>query len=469
MRARSRNAVTAIGLTMCLALGLSLFLATRPANSHEPARPQSPGISQGPNILVIVTDDQREGLGVMKNTRRIFEGEGTRYTDAFVSDPLCCPSRASIFTGRYPHNHDVETEEEGHNLDQASTIQHYLQQSGYRTGIFGKYLNSWRLSTPPPSFDEWATFRLSSRAYEGGKWNVDGQVQTVPTYSTNFISEKARSFLRRAADRDGTQPWFLYLAPAAPHFPYTAAAKYARAPVPKWTGDPGTRERGTFDKPPFVRSRRRMALTRAEWVRRKQFRTLMSVDDMVGNIFKTLKQSHEMNNTLAFFTSDNGFLWGEHGIGGKTLPYTESVRVPFLARWPSHIPSGRVDDHLVSNVDIAPTILQAAGVQPNPRFPMDGRSLLGHGSARKHLLTEYFNDPHFPKVPSWASIRTRRFQYTEYYDGAQPVFLEYYDLIADPGELHNLIGVPDAKTEAAIGRAAALLQRVRDCSGASCP
>jgi arylsulfatase A-like enzyme len=195
----------------------------------------------------------------------------------------------------------------------------------------------------------------------------------------------------------------------------------------------------------------------------------MSVDDMVRSVFTTLQKLHELNNTLAFFTSDNGFLWGEHGIGGKTLPYTESIRVPFLARWPGHIQSGRVNDGLVSNVDIAPTILQAAGLQPNPQFPMDGRSLLDDQSARKRLLTEYFNDPHFPKVPSWASIRTRRYQYTEYYDGTQAVFFEYYDLIRDPAELHNLIGVPDAKTEAAIERAAALLQQVGDCSGRSCP
>jgi arylsulfatase A-like enzyme len=458
-----------MGVTICLALGLAIFLLSRPAGSHEPKSGPPQITSTGPNILVIVTDDQRNGLGVMENTRRIFGVGGTRFTNAFVSDPLCCPSRASIFTGRYPHNHQVETEEQARNLNQATTIQHYLQQSGYRTGIFGKYLNSWSLSRPPPSFDQWATFRLSSTGYWGGSWNVDGNVQTVPSYSTSYISKQARSFIREADARDPRQPWILYLTPAAPHFPYIPTRKYAHALVSKWHGDAGTKERDTSDKPPFVQSRRRTSLAKGKWLRRQQLRTLMSVDNLVGKVFHQLKQTHESRDTLAFFTSDNGFLWGEHGIGGKTLPYTESIRVPFLARWPRHLGTRRVDDRLVSNIDIAPTIMMAAGLRPDPRFPMDGQSLLDRTSPRKRLLTEYFNDPNFPKVDSWASIRTHRFQYIEYYHGERVRFREYYNLITDPGELHNVIGVGDASSRGAIARAAALLRQARDCSGSSCP
>jgi arylsulfatase A-like enzyme len=470
MKSLSRTAFTVVGLTIVLALGLSVLLpSSPPAKSRELVSRPPPVISTGPNIMVIVTDDQRAGLEVMPTTRRIFEAGGTRFTNAFVSDPLCCPSRASIFTGRYPHNHHVETEEQARNLHQASTIQHYLQQSGYRTALFGKYLNSWSISLPPPSFDRWATFRLSSDAYRGGKWNVDGEVRTIPTYATSYISAQARSFLREADAQDPRQPWFLYLAPPAPHFPYTATRKYEHAPVPRWHGDAGTTERDTSDKPWFVRSRRRTSVNKGNLVRRKQLRTLMSVDNMVGKVFHQLNQSGETRDTLAFFTSDNGFLWGEHSVGGKTLPYTESIRVPFLARWPGHFTSGGVEHRLVSNVDITPTIMKAAGLRPDARFPMDGRPLLDRLPQRKMILTEYFNDPNFPKVHSWSSIRTRQFQYTEYYDGNRVSFSEYYNLITDPGELHNVIGMADARSKAATARAATVLGRVRDCSGASCP
>jgi arylsulfatase A-like enzyme len=432
---------------------------SRPAPSHR-------AIPSGPNILLIVTDDQREGLQVMPNTRRIFEAGGTRFTNGFVSDPLCCPSRASIFTGRYPHNHHVRTQKQARNLDQSSTIQHYLQRFGYRTGIFGKYLNSWNLTRPPPYFDRWATFRLSGSAYRDGRWNVNGKIQKVPSYSTNYISRMARSFLRESA-AETARPWFLYLAPAAPHFPYTPARRYARAAVPGWTGDAGTREWNTFNKPPFLQNRKAISLARAMAIRRQQFRTLMSVDDMVGSIFRQLHRLHETSNTLAFYISDNGLLWGEHRLRGKELPYTESIRVPFLSRWPHHIASGRVDNRLVSNVDIAPTIMRAAGLDPQPRFPMDGRSLLDR-SSRKTVLSEYFRATASSNLPSWASLRAHRYQYTEYYKGARVVFRELYNLSNDPAELRNVIGSGNYGG-INLSRMASLLQRARTCSGTACP
>ena len=198
MDTRRRRWVTLLSLTLCIAVVESVLVASSLAHSSCFEHPSSnPKVAELPNVLVIVTDDQRQGLGVMPRTRRVFGREGTDFKNAFVSDPLCCPSRASIFSGRYPHNTHVETEEEAKNLAQDSTIQRYLKQAGYCTGIFGKYLNSWKLSTPPPFFDVASIFTLSANAYRDTPWNVDGKVVTVPDYSTGYISRGAQSFLRR--------------------------------------------------------------------------------------------------------------------------------------------------------------------------------------------------------------------------------------------------------------------------------
>lgn len=195
----------------------------------------------------------------------------------------------------------------------------------------------------------------------------------------------------------------------------------------------------------------------------------MSVDDMVGRLFRELRRMHEARNTLAFFTSDNGYLWGEHGLGGKDFPYTQSINVPMLERWPGHVPAATRDPDLVSNVDIAPTALDAAGLRPSPRYPMDGRSLLGRTAPRRRVYAEYFNDPKFPRVLSWASLRTHSHQYIEYYRGTNVVFRELYNLKTDPWELNNVLGDGDPTNNGAARKAAVLLQRARACKGATCP
>src|SRR5919202_1620845 len=250
------RAATLVVLSAFLALATSILLAPSLAADtcfEQPFRATNTAL---PNILMIVTDDQRDGLGVMPNTRRIFRRGGTDYTDAFVSDPLCCPSRASIFTGRYPHNHDVRTEEDALNLAPGSTIQHYLERAGYCTAILGKYLNSWPIDRTPPDFNSASIFAESAYAYRNTVFNLDGQVATVPAYSTGFLSRGALAFLREANFTEDARPWFLYVATAAPHFPFVPAHKYAHAAVPAWKGEAGTRERNRSDKPPFVRAKR---------------------------------------------------------------------------------------------------------------------------------------------------------------------------------------------------------------------
>ncbi len=396
-------------------------------------RSTPPASAQGllpPNVLIIVTDDQRGGLEVMPRTRRWFARGGTRFARAFATTPVCCPSRASIFTGRYAHNHGVKRNPDVDQLDHLSTIQSYLKGWGYRTAISGKYLNQWDLSRRPPFFDRWAI--TASGGYYNAEFNVDGTRRTVRRYSTGFIRDYAIDRVRDFETID-PQPWFLYVATWAPHGRFTPEPKYRGARVSPWNGNPAVRERDRSDKPRYVRAGG-TTLGDGRAVRAGQFRTLMSVDDLVDDLFRTLRDAGELDNTLAFFVSDNGLMWGEHGLFGKVVPYRQSISVPMLMRWPGSVEAGRVDRRLVANIDIAPTIVDAVGLPLRPQG-MDGRSLL-EPEGRSRILLEAWSGP---AIKRWASLRTPRYTYTEYYpvNGQGVVFREYYTA-ADRWELTNL-------------------------------
>jgi arylsulfatase A-like enzyme len=449
---------------IALIAGLYLFLTA----AQLPPVPAA--LTSRPNVLIIITDDQRGGLGVMPATRQWLKKGGTSFAKGFVTTPLCCPSRTSIFTGRYTHNHHVYGNDgEGGNLIQQSTLQYYLQRSGYETAIYGKYLNGWDLSQPPPYFNHYA-ITSTSRAYSDGTWGVNGTVKTIPYYNTSYISRKAQKFLRGAGERH--QPWLMYLATAAPHSPFTPEPQYADAPVSQWKGDPAVFERDRSDKPPFVR-KRHAGLAYGQATRTAQYRTLMSVDDMVAKVAKTLGDLGEDRNTLVFFISDNGLMWGEHGLKHKDVPYEQSIHVPFMARWPGHFLANATDDRLVANIDIAPTALEAAGVTPDPAYPIDGRSLLGTSSDRDHLLTEHFSplNRRPGKWENWASIRTDTYKYTEYYelDGTTVKYREYYDLTTDPWELDNLLGDADPFNDPDVVALSQQLEHDRTCRGTAGP
>ena len=435
-----------------------------------PPLPRSVAQEARPNVLVIVTDDQREGtLWAMPETRRWFVQRGIRFPHAYVTTPLCCPSRSSIFTGRYAHNHGVTNNGQATVLDQESTVQRYLEEAGYTTAIIGKFLNLWDVEVPPPHFDLWATFSppLYGPGYEDAVFNVNGQLATVD-YSTDFIRKKAVQFLHGFEESDAA-PWFLYVAPWAPHSPFHPADEYRRAPVPAWDGNPATQEQDLSDKPPWIQDDG-ADLAKGQAFRRKQGRTLMSVDDMVSQVMSALGTLGERGNTLVIFLSDNGFLWGEHGYTTKRVPYPQSIEVPFFMRWPGHLEPGTRDPRPVANVDIAPTILEAAGIRPDPRYPIDGWSLLGPHE-RDHRFLEYWTEP--GAVPDWASVRSTTLQYVEYYDGAdQVIFREYYDLLSDPWQLENLLGDGDPSNDPSPGQLADLkaqLQHDRRCAGTEGP
>jgi arylsulfatase A-like enzyme len=198
----------------------------------------------------------------------------------------------------------------------------------------------------------------------------------------------------------------------------------------------------------------------------------MSVDDMVSRLAATLRNLGEDKNTLVLFISDNGLMWGEHGLTRKGYPYQQNIKVPFMMRWPGHVPAHFMDNRIVANIDIAPTILDATGVIPNPAYPVDGRTLLGPASARHRLLEEHYNDvARDNPAGNWASTRTNTFDYTEYYgsDGTTVTFREYYNLNTDPWELDNLLGDADPANDPDVTALSQQLAHDRACQGTVAP
>lgn len=426
----------------------------------------SPGPPTRPNVLIVMTDDQRARgtLSVMPSVKRLFGSGGTTFVRAAATTPLCCPSRASFMTGRYAHNHGVRVNSEGNvlNLDHATTVQAYLQEAGYRTGIFGRFLNRWKLDRSPPHFDRYAIFHSG---YYDAKFNVQGRVRIVRRYSTDFLADRAAEFVAEG-ERDDARPWLLFVTVWAPHSRAIPEPAYRSSSVPPYDLTPAMLEADRGDKPTYVRN----DPSDPAWVkqhRAKELRTLMSVDDLVSRLFSALRSTDEAQETLAFFVSDNGRLWEEHGLRDKALPYPEAYRIPMLMRWPGRVKAAERDLRLAANIDVAPTILDAVGI--DGETPMDGRSLLEEWD-RDHLLVETFGSDKYPDM-RWASLVTKRYRYTEYFrpgSGATN-FREYYEWRGDPFELDNLLGDERKDNDPGTGALSARLARDLRCIGESCP
>jgi arylsulfatase A-like enzyme len=442
-----------------LAVALTLVVAGIGGAPQIPAGAQE----TRPNILIIVTDDQRamDTMQVMPQTLHHFGQGGVTYTNGYAATPVCCPARAAIMSGRFAHNSGVKTNANADALAQDSTIQAQLQNAGYRTALVGKYLNGWPVEADPPYFDRWHVLIPQPDTYYGNQFNSNGTVAPEPDYSTDAIRDRAIALLQNHLGGTDDEPWFLYVAPFAPHHPWEAAERHANADIGSWPGNPGVFETDKSDKPRYVRTSRR-DFAQAQETRQGQLRSLLAVDELVDEIFQTIDVENE-ENTLAFFVSDNGFMWSEHGLSAKNHPYTESIRVPFLARWPGQIPAGQNDGRFVANIDIAPTIVDAANITPNPLYPMDGRSLLDP-AARSKFFTEAWTSR-----GAWASIRTSTYQYIEYYNalGTELKDSEYYDLVEDPSQLTNRLGDSNPRNDPFTGPLHRELLEAMGCFGDS--
>jgi arylsulfatase A-like enzyme len=444
-----------------------------------------------PNILIIVTDDERAvgTLGVEPTVRSWLKSGGTTFNHAYATTPLCCPSRASIITGLYAHNHGItgsaDTRSNLRAVD-AMSIFPSFRSGGYKVGLYGKYLNSWGLDDDgslnpgawtPTGLDDYAivpgggSWHNDMRIDGSARWDVNGTAIRSPKYSTSFIRDSALSFIEENDAADDPQPWLAFIAPIVPHRPATPENKYMAAPVPDWQLTPAQREKDRTDKPAWLRRIAPRGMTGIRSFRLNQLRTLMSVDDMVSDIRAKLVELGEGDNTIVIYTSDNGLAWGEHGRVGKQTPYLESVGVPLYIRGPG-IRAGGVRQDMVALLDLAPTLLTAAGI-PYPR-DFDGHDMFD-GHSRRRLLLEYDSAPGLGGVPSWRAViatgtgsAAPAYEFIRYLriDGSR-LEDEAYNLANDPWQLSNLhrrgVSPPTRSL-----RLAQSLSKLATCSGVTC-
>lgn len=476
---RSVSKVLFVVLTAVLGGNLAIVGsgATAQAAVVPDRPPKAAGEPDRPHILNIVLDDMRdESVDAMSEympkTVEWFE-DGREYVNTDVPISSCCPSRADAMTGRYSHNTKVQHQADTPNLDLTTTVQRHLKDADYRTCMVGKYLHNLPASTNPPYFDRFTSWLSSD--YNSFNANVDGTVQPINQYATTYTGDRLMTYLEEFAATP-EQPWYCYLAIHAPHVQAlpdgTSLAvpedKYATAEVRDCVA-PG--ESDLSDKPAYVGWRQETP----EQIRKlcqSQLRALMSVDDQIDRVMTYLEKTDQLDDTMVLLWSDNGHLFGEHNRTSKFVPYLPSVNVPLFVRWPDRFKAG-TDHRLASTVDLAPTILEVAGIAPDPKTPMDGRSLLGKGS-RKYLLNEYWLDLANAKVPTYAQIHDLRFVYTEYYDedAGAVTFREFYDLRTDPAQHTNLLNDGDPANDPspkALSWLASTLAAARTCAGSNCP
>jgi N-acetylglucosamine-6-sulfatase len=413
-------------------------------------------IPEKPNVILIMTDDQPpDTLAFMESVNDDLIEGGILFENAFITTPLCSPSRASILTGDYAHHHGVKINRPPEGgapaFEDTSTIATWLDDAGYRTSFMGKYLNVYDGLRPygyiPPGWDDWQVFIEGSgpkRYFYDYTLNENGTLvqygRGEENYSTDVLAAKAVDFIKGS----GKEPFFLVLSFYAPHQPRTFAERHRdmfrtdeqispRRP-------PNFNEEDMSDKPAWIRDLEPAYSQRQYSVYQQAMRSLMAVDDAVGDIVEALERTSQRDNTMIVYLSDNGVTWGEHRlVNSKNCPYEECIRVPFIISYPGMVKETGAKDQLVLNIDVAPTIAEVAGVAP-PQ-PLDGASLKpllerSAGEWREDFLIEHWPtaEGFAARIPEFKGLKTPEWKYVEYGTGE----VELYDLVADPYELENL-------------------------------
>jgi N-acetylglucosamine-6-sulfatase len=452
---------TALGLASCAA-------PADPPTAQAPA----PSPARRPNLVFVLVDDMRwddfaAGGHAFMETPHMdrLAREGARFTNAFATTPLCSPSRASFLTGQYPHTNGIidNTARPSHGLPVFPLA---LQQAGYRTGFFGK----WHMGnddSPRPGFDHWVAMPGQGEALDPSL-NVDGKRVQDKGYTTDLLTD----YVERFIDGSGDRPFLVYLAHKAIH---PNVIQQNDGSVKPLAGQPGgfvaaERHRGRYAGRPmprranaFVRPVDKPALlqriaglpplgkstaTTDEEIRGR-LEMLLAVDESLGRIVAALARRNLLDDTMVVFTSDHGYFYGEHGLNEeRRLAYEETIRIPLIVRFPRLAKAGATPGEMALSIDLAPTLLDVTGLTPGAGI--EGRSLVPvlQGAAtnwRTSFLVEYFSDTVFPRIRTmgYSAVRTTRHKYIQFRElqGMD----ELYDLEADPYELTNLIGRPEAK------------------------
>ena len=462
---------------------LSLLLATLLIADWQasPGGNVGPAVSKAltrPNILLILTDDQTtEEMRAMSYLPGRPYGSWISFPNAFINTPTCCPSRATLLSGQYSSHHQVRDNSRGAAFNDRSTVATWLDAAGYRTGLIGKYLNGYGRDNPyvvPPGWTDFAgLLGPSTYHFYGYTMNVNGVLTRDRGYQSDAITRRSVDFIRRRAGG----PFFLWTTYVAPHVGRPRALfdplAYGSTVPPLRFSDaffgnqlprpPTFNEADVSDKPPFIRNRQKLepwkirAITETH---RQRLAALLAVDEGVTQIVGELRAERVLDDTVLIFTSDNGWMEGQHRVpNGKILAYEPSIRVPLLMRGPG-IPRGVKRGRLVWNGDLAPTILELTGAHAT--FPMDGRSLLAPPPPHPAILLEAPPAPKTDGLPRFTGIRTGRYKYVEHLWGPR----ELYDLWRDPDETNNLARSP--RMAGVTARLARRLDLLKGCAGPSC-
>jgi len=427
------------------------------------------------NVVVILSDDERsDGTAVMKNAQTLLADHGVTFTDAHVTTSMCGPSRASILTGQYAHHSGVTDNFGVHSYPafkgglESNDLGVWMHDAGYQTALVGKYVNAYTAGfvnhAIPPGWDDWQVMdSVPMEAYYNYAINDNGHIEHYgdkrSDYSTTVLAHKAVHFIKNAR-----HPFFLYFAPVAPHLPaIPAPADRGKLENIAPIHDPAFNQRD-IGKEPWRFWHKDLLSTAAQLyinhVRIRQEESLLALDRSVRSVVQALKARHELNRTVILYTSDNGFLWGEHRLGGKVWPFEESTHVPLIVRTPWTTTPVR-NNQPVLNIDLAPTISELAGIKPG--LPEDGKSFVPflHGEQvpwRHTWLEEYLGKDLLKKggPPQYVAVQTRRNLYVQYRNG----WRELYNLRKDPWELRNLAG--DAHTRPLQATLSTVLERLFD-------
>jgi arylsulfatase A-like enzyme len=488
------RALAALALTAALTCGLVQPAPAAPGCASSIGRlavpdavlpallPPGPAPTPRPNIVLVSTDDMnRSDLRWMPITRRLLGSQGVTVGDFISNHPLCCPARAEMLTGQYAQNNGVwdnEISRWGGYSRLARPAQHvgrWLQDAGYRTVFIGKHLNGYeRVRTRQPG---WTVFNpLMSGVYQpygftmynnGSPRRVDG------VHTADYLGRAAV----RAVERFGPRaaPFFVWVSQVPPHGMYRDGRWVPAVPAPRHRGlfpnavppalsSPAFNEPVVTDKPGYVRSAPLVSAASVTREHRGRIRSLQAVDEQVGSLVRALRRTGELGRTYVFFTSDNGYLMGEHRLRYKNKPYEPNLRLPLLVRGPG-LPAGVVRPATFGSVDLAPTFLDIAQAQAGVR--VDGRSMLptlrSGGRGYTHFLLQAGGWTDRPGVRRWwGGVRSRSFVYVRYRDG----FTELYDRRRDPAQLRNVAGEPAYR--GVVAEYAQRLDRLTGCSGRAC-